>query len=33
MKPTAAAEPDRPLRCHTCGRAIAGFESVLSIPR
>ena len=27
-KPTAAAEPDRPLRCHTCGRAIAGFESV-----
>ena len=22
------AEPDRGLRCHTCGRAIAGFESV-----
>jgi hypothetical protein len=21
-------EPDRSLRCHTCGRAIAGFESV-----
>jgi hypothetical protein len=21
-------EPDRPLRCDTCGRAIAGFESV-----
>jgi hypothetical protein len=25
---TPIVEPDRPLRCHTCGRAIAGFESV-----
>ena len=24
----AIVEPDRSLRCHTCGRAIAGFESV-----
>jgi len=24
----AVTEPDRSLRCHTCGRAIAGFESV-----
>ena len=27
-KKTPVAEPDRSLRCHTCGRAIAGFESV-----
>lgn len=26
--PAAVVEPDRSLRCHTCGRAIAGFESV-----
>jgi hypothetical protein len=25
---TPIVEPARPLRCHTCGRAIAGFESV-----
>jgi hypothetical protein len=25
---TAMAEPDRSLCCHTCGRVIAGFESV-----
>src|SRR5260370_12381466 len=25
---TPIVEPDRPLSCHTCGRAIAGFESV-----
>ena len=25
---TPIVEPDRPLRCHTCGRAVAGFESV-----
>jgi hypothetical protein len=25
---TAVVEPDRSMRCHMCGRAIAGFESV-----
>src|SRR5271166_2670209 len=25
---TPVVEPDRSLSCHTCGRAIAGFESV-----
>lgn len=27
-KTVAVIEPDRSQRCHTCGRAIAGFESV-----
>ncbi len=27
-KTVPAIEPDRSQRCHTCGRAIAGFESV-----
>ena len=25
---TPIVEPDRSMRCHTCGRAIAGFESL-----
>ncbi len=28
IRKTPAVEPDRSMRCHTCGRAVAGFESV-----
>jgi hypothetical protein len=28
VRDTPIVEPERPLRCHTCGRPIAGFESV-----